>query len=522
MTIKAFALSDRAAGLQAAPTEREWASDYTDLHDNTAWQRVNGIGWQLSCPAAFEATWNGGPNADDVEIRYDRSPNPGPGFVQSQLGGGMLSFHTGYQMQSTNGRMLWVRGPINAPKEGLYPLECLADTSILPCTILVHWRFIGPHQTVRFEAGEPFGTVVPYTMGDPAQGLPEVIPVPKDAEAYEQAFEQLARNPGVQDVVQRLSAGEAGATAAETPARPIEVRAAPSVWATRLSDPPAVSCICPTYGRVDLLEEAIHSFLLQDYPGPKELIVLNDYDRQTLAFDHPDVHVVNVPGRFHSIGEKYKAAVSLASHDLIFVWHDDDIYLPHRLSYSVAHLVERRGFFKTDRSWFWNDGQLSGPEYNVFHGASCWTRALFLEAQGYPHLDNGYDGGFEWRCEEARPGATASHRAIPEYVYHIYRWAGTGSYHLSAFGQTGREIEQVAAHVRQQADEGQVRLGLITLDPHWTSDYVALALDFLSSGCATQAAEEIPFRLRSSLFRLPRQWPRQRLHACSGARTRRA
>ena len=30
---------------------------------------------------------------------------------------------------------------------------------------------------------------------------------------------------------------------------------------------PAVSCICPTYGRTELLEEAMHCFLLQDYPG---------------------------------------------------------------------------------------------------------------------------------------------------------------------------------------------------------------------------------------------------------------
>ena len=41
----------------------------------------------------------------------------------------------------------------------------------------------------------------------------------------------------------------------------------------RAADYPGVSCICPTYARPDLLEEAIQSFLLQDYPGPKELIV---------------------------------------------------------------------------------------------------------------------------------------------------------------------------------------------------------------------------------------------------------
>ncbi|MEZ4657924.1 MAG: glycosyltransferase family A protein [Caldilineaceae bacterium] len=99
-----------------------------------------------------------------------------------------------------------------------------------------------------------------------------------------------------------------------------------------------MSCICPTYGRVGLLEEALESFLRQDYPGRKELIVLNDEDQQTLLFDHPEVRIINLPARCHSLGEKFKAAVALASHDLIFVWRDDDIYLPHRLSYSVAQL----------------------------------------------------------------------------------------------------------------------------------------------------------------------------------------
>ena len=43
---------------------------------------------------------------------------------------------------------------------------------------------------------------------------------------------------------------------------------------------PPVSCFCLTYGRPRLLEEAIHSFLQQDYAGPKEMIVLNDYADQ--------------------------------------------------------------------------------------------------------------------------------------------------------------------------------------------------------------------------------------------------
>jgi len=37
-----------------------------------------------------------------------------------------------------------------------------------------------------------------------------------------------------------------------------------------------VSCQCITYDRVELLEEAIESFLRQDYKGEKELVILND------------------------------------------------------------------------------------------------------------------------------------------------------------------------------------------------------------------------------------------------------
>jgi cellulose synthase/poly-beta-1,6-N-acetylglucosamine synthase-like glycosyltransferase len=78
---------------------------------------------------------------------------------------------------------------------------------------------------------------------------------------------------------------------------------------------PAVSCICPTYARPELLEEAIHSFLQQDYAGPKELIVLNDYEEQILELGHPEVLIVNLPRRLRTVGEKMNMAVALAAHD---------------------------------------------------------------------------------------------------------------------------------------------------------------------------------------------------------------
>src|SRR5215470_348934 len=179
---------------------------------------------------------------------------------------------------------------------------------------------------------------------------------------------------------------------------------------------PAVSCICLTYGRPEVLEEAIYSFLCQDYSGRKELIVLNDYAGQHLTCDHADIQVFNIPKRFRTVGEKMNAAVALASHDLLSVWDDDDIYLPHRLRFSVAHFDHTQGFFKADQGWFWNHGHLSGPEKNAFHSGSCWLRSVFDAVRGYAAEGSGHDQLFEQRLAQHFPGATRPYPIQPEDI----------------------------------------------------------------------------------------------------------
>src|SRR5262249_53205328 len=156
---------------------------------------------------------------------------------------------------------------------------------------------------------------------------------------------------------------------------------------------------------------------------------LNDFDQQELAFEHPEVRIINLPRRFRTVGEKCNAAVALASHDLLFVWDDDDIYLSHRLSYSVERFEPAKGFFKPDAAWVWEHGELSGPMGNVFHVASCWSREFFDIVRGYAPMGNGYDQEVEARFEAARPGSTATFRIPPQEIYYIYRWGGTNSFH---------------------------------------------------------------------------------------------
>jgi hypothetical protein len=445
--ITAYALHNYAVTIRPAPVQRAWLVGQQDT--DLALQTASANGWDLLCPYSFEAVWSGGPRPEDVEISAS-------GFVSSRLGHGILSFDTGYLFQIEEGHNLWVRGPINYPKDGLYPLDRIIETQGLPCHFSLNWKFTRANQVVRFEKGEPFGTILPYPQNyiENFEGeIKKAADQPRIYAAY-QPGEELSRS---------VLAEEAAAAKQSDQAE---------------ENYPPLSCICLTYGRPELLEEAIYSFLQQDYAGPKELIVVNDFQQQVLEFDHPEVQVINFPKRFYSLGEKYKAAVALGSYDLIFVWQDDDIYLPQRLSWAVDRFDPQKGFLKPGQAWFWDNGQLSSLERNVFHGGSCWSRDLFNAVRGYAHLNNGYDQELERRFEEERPGSTEVYEARPQEIYYIYRWGGTGSYHLSGFGQDG--YNQVAVYVQCELEQGRLKQGRVSLNPHWQLDYSKLVGNYLA------------------------------------------
>lgn len=246
---------------------------------------------------------------------------------------------------------------------------------------------------------------------------------------------------------------------------------------------PPISCVCITFGRpTRLLNEAIYSFLIQNYPGEKELLILNDFDQQTLRFDHPEVSVINVRSRFRTVGEKRNAAVAMCRHDLVAVWDDDDIFLPHRLSLSITMYDDSTRFFKPSRALILNDGLISGPETNLFHSGSLWHRSLFDEVGGYPHLGSGQDMDLELRFE-AVIGPHKNYDGIEARdIFYLYRWSGTHSYHLSAFGRDGSDkpgSAKVRDYVLRQLKEGTIESGEIVLQPTWRVNYSELAKDYI-------------------------------------------
>jgi len=167
---------------------------------------------------------------------------------------------------------------------------------------------------------------------------------------------------------------------------------------TSLDAEPLISCVMPTYGRPDFVDESVAMFLSQDYLH-KELIVLNDCPGQEFVGDFPGVRLINREQRFATLGEKRNACIEAANGSLIAVWDDDDIYLPWRLSFSLREMQKHdTRFYRAAEFWaYWGDAALhdnqSVPGW-VNHPNTLFSKALWREAGGYPAQGVGEDCEF--------------------------------------------------------------------------------------------------------------------------------
>ncbi|MCB0165881.1 MAG: sulfotransferase family 2 domain-containing protein [Anaerolineae bacterium] len=226
-----------------------------------------------------------------------------------------------------------------------------------------------------------------------------------------------------------------------------------------LSNSPPVSCICLNTGCSEHLEETIYSFLHQDYGGSKELIILNDDPTQTLAFDHPEVKIVNLSQQIRFEREKWSAAVTVCAHDLIFVWNAADISLPHRITVSVKKIskAEDHLHFMPSVIFIWENERVSGPYHNLFHKGSCWSRRLFDQVGGFRKKERNFA---IFKPQLRTIDLSRYDSLMPDEVFYIFRG------------------------LNYVANKRQPPAGEIRLNPHWLADYSKLAQDQLTSEIA--------------------------------------
>ena len=228
---------------------------------------------------------------------------------------------------------------------------------------------------------------------------------------------------------------------------------------------PKVSCYCATYGRPHILEESLESFLRQDYAGEKELIILNDFSKNTLIFNHPQVKIFNVKDHIVPLGKKFNETVKLCTGDIFLPWEDDDIFLPHRISYTVNHL--KNGFFHTGFAFFESPDKLifSG---NHFHCNMAVSKDLWTKVGGYTEIDN-CTLDIELMGRIKKEVDFKGFDIDPKDIFYIYRWSGTGSYHASGWGCN--EDTMVSDNVEKLMATKDI-VGEYTLKPFWKYDYL--------------------------------------------------
>ncbi len=247
-----------------------------------------------------------------------------------------------------------------------------------------------------------------------------------------------------------------------------------------MSDFINISCKCITFARVELLEEAIHSFLIQEYEGESELIIVNDYPLQTLIYEHPRIKIFNLPYTFKTIGEKENFAISKCKYDVIAVWDDDDIALPNHLSNINKYFKEGSDLLHWQNAVFYNEPKITAL-MAVGNSGIVYSRKAYISVGGHPIENAGGDMTFVLSIKALSKNIVLANPPDEECSW-FYMWGGR-AYHLSGEGTDvpGKKniIQRHSEYIETRRMLGKIPTGNIPLYPHWNKDYKQMLIDFI-------------------------------------------
>jgi glycosyltransferase involved in cell wall biosynthesis len=243
-----------------------------------------------------------------------------------------------------------------------------------------------------------------------------------------------------------------------------------------------ISCKCVTYGRVDLLEEALYSFINQEYDGPKELVIVNDYPKQKLYFDHPDVKIINLDSTFDYIGDKDNFAVSQCSHDIVAVWDDDDIALSNHLQNINKFFVEGSELLHWQRAVLFDFKKITALT-STGNSGIVFSKKIFNQLGGYPKENAGHDMTLVLKIKYRSNAKVVLASPPDNEISWFYCWGGR-SYHMSGLGADTPDrpniIQRHAEHIESLRLQNLIPTGDIYLQPKWKQNYKELLQNFVS------------------------------------------
>lgn len=234
---------------------------------------------------------------------------------------------------------------------------------------------------------------------------------------------------------------------------------------------PLVSCLCATYGRYSVLQEAVSCFLLQDYEN-RELIILNNHE-VPIVCDLPRVFVIN-DVKLPTLGDCRNYLLNRARGRLIRTWDDDDYYMPWAISQGVEHITSDMDIWQPNKSWSWHKAQdRMLYQGNVYEASwTAWTNSVCKV--GYKH-----GGGDEHRPlrDKLRRKRT---ELGPGKASYIYTWA-SGLCHISGTLGDERGIQWRTERWKKLNDDHGNEQLLEPIDLTYVWERVERALNELGS-----------------------------------------
>src|SRR5689334_15082644 len=157
MELECYPTSERPPEIVAGRPQRAWMDTFTERHPYRCLplSMANTTGWEILCPMAFTAEWNGGLMQEDIKLTTDYPHPDFHNFAKSHFSHGVITMHPGYLFRTPPGWSMTAQGPPNHIKDGIQALAGLVETDWLPFPFTMNWKFTRPGK-VRFEKGEPF------------------------------------------------------------------------------------------------------------------------------------------------------------------------------------------------------------------------------------------------------------------------------------------------------------------------------------------------------------------------------
>ena len=225
-----------------------------------------------------------------------------------------------------------------------------------------------------------------------------------------------------------------------------------------------ISVLTLTYQRHNILEEAIHSFLLQN-DSNSEMVIVNDSPDTFYNFSHPQVKIFNLDKRFSSISKKLEWGFKNCSFDFIYRLDDDDLLAPEGLSISKDMIKNNSGYeiYRPKSFYYFENNNFISIESNLNSGNIYTKKYIERIKFGDKSWGEDYDItlGFNAKIFEEESKKTM-----------IYRW-GMGTYHVSGMGNiSNEEIFKWTDNLTKN------NVGNITLNPHFNDDYYKI-IDYI-------------------------------------------